>query len=217
MLRRRTRTGLFLSATQLDVHCAFAADSLCKFEGGQLMANIAWETTHRVETSATPAFARRYWTTVSNWAASPQNSNCKDRLRPVPAASRAFQISRLSNGFSRKFARQNRLRLPCHRHQPFFPLRRFDDLQDGRTRISQRITLKGETPRFTGRKRHLRSQPTRRHEQDCQSDVRGPQAPDGHRFVAPPQRLSQLAISAAAATPRSTTVIGTSGTTWRPG
>jgi hypothetical protein len=54
--------------------------------------------------------------------------------------------------------------------------------------------LKAKTPRFTGRNGHLR----RRHEQDRQSDVRGPQAPDGHRFVAPPQRLSQLAISAAA-------------------
>ncbi len=31
------------------------------------MATIAWEMTHAVETSASPAFAWNYWTNVANW------------------------------------------------------------------------------------------------------------------------------------------------------
>jgi hypothetical protein len=109
------------------------------------MENIAWEITHAVETSASPAFAWKYWTTVSNWADPPAEFALQG---PFEAGSPG--ITRLPGQPSIEwFLREVHppstatIAMPLVRAVLCFQWR-FDDLRDGRTRISQRVTLEGE-------------------------------------------------------------------------
>jgi hypothetical protein len=109
------------------------------------MANVAWEIIYAVETSAGPAFAWKYWSTVSNWDDPPA---AFELLGPFQAGSRG--ITRIPGQPPIEwFLREVR---PPHMATIAIPLVqavlsfewRFDGLPDGRTRISQRITLEGE-------------------------------------------------------------------------
>jgi hypothetical protein len=96
------------------------------------MANIAWEITHSVETSASPAFAWKYWTTVSNWSDPPAEFELQG---PFEAGSRVLRD--VCPPTAATFAMPLAQAVLCFEW-------RFDALPDGRTRISQRITLEGE-------------------------------------------------------------------------
>src|SRR5271165_1864102 len=109
------------------------------------MGNIAWEMTHTVETSATRAFAWKYWTTVSNWADPPAEFEFQG---PFQAGSRG--VTRLPGQAPIEWFLQRvyppttaTIAMPLSGALLFFEWR-FDDRPDGRTRISQRIVLEGE-------------------------------------------------------------------------
>src|SRR5271165_5756882 len=109
------------------------------------MGNIAWEMTHTVETSATPAFAWKYWTTVSNWADPPAEFELQG---PFQAGSRG--VTRFPGQAPIEWFLQEvsppctaTIAMPLLGAVLFFPWR-FDELPDGRTRMSQRIVLEGE-------------------------------------------------------------------------
>jgi hypothetical protein len=109
------------------------------------MANIAWEITHSVETSASPAFAWKYWTTVSNWADPPAEFELQG---PFETGSRG--VTRFSGQPPIEWFLQKvcppivaTIAMPLAQAVLSFEWR-FDELRDGRTRISQRIMLEGE-------------------------------------------------------------------------
>jgi len=109
------------------------------------MANVPWEITYSVETNASPAFAWNYWTQVTNWDDPPAK----------------FELDGPFAGGSR-----GTTRLPGHEPLHWFirevdPPRaatiemqlvgatvafewRLAGLNDGGTRLTQRIVLKGE-------------------------------------------------------------------------
>jgi hypothetical protein len=109
------------------------------------MANSAWEITHSVETSASPAFAWKYWTTASNWADPPAEFElqgpCETGSRGVTRFSDQPPIEWLLQKVCPPSAAT--IAMPLAQAVLYFEWQ-FDDLRDGRTRISQRITLEGE-------------------------------------------------------------------------
>lgn len=109
------------------------------------MANVAWEIRHAVETSASPAFAWKYWSNVSNWDDPPAAFELHG---PFEAGSRG--ITRIPGQPQIEwFLREVRppesatIAIPLVRAVISFEWR-FDSLPDRRTLISQRITLEGE-------------------------------------------------------------------------
>ena len=110
-----------------------------------LMAKVAWEITHAVETSADPLFAWKYWTTVSNWDDPPAAFELQG---PFQAGSHG--ITRIPGQppiewFLREVRPPSTATIAIPLVQAVLSFEwRFDGLPDGRTRISQRITLEGE-------------------------------------------------------------------------
>jgi len=109
------------------------------------VTTIAWEMTHAVETNASPAFAWNYWTDVANWDDPPakldldgsfaSGSRGTTRLpgqeplewiigevTPPKAATIEMQLEAATLSFEWRFV----------------------GLADGRTRLTQRIVLKGQ-------------------------------------------------------------------------
>jgi len=86
------------------------------------MTSVPWEITHSVETNASPAFAWHYWTNVANWDDPPAEFELDG---PFATGSRGCQ------GRSRYTGSSERLLRPI-------------GLADGRTRLTQRIVLKGQ-------------------------------------------------------------------------
>jgi hypothetical protein len=109
------------------------------------LANIAWEITHSVETTASPAFAWKYWTTVPNWSDPPAEFELQG---PFEVGSRGF--TRFPDRppiewFLREVCPPSAATIAMPLAQAVLCFEwRFDALPDGRTRISQRITLQGE-------------------------------------------------------------------------
>ena len=109
------------------------------------MATVPWETTHSVETNASPAFAWRYWTNIANCDDPPAEFELDG---PFAAGSRG--ATRLPG--------QEPLRWLIGEITPPSAATiemglegaalsfewRFVGLADGRTRLTQRIVLKGE-------------------------------------------------------------------------
>jgi hypothetical protein len=129
----------------LDTRHTSSLIGVAKIEGGQLMANIAWEINHAVETSASPAFAWKYWTTVSNWDDPPAQFELRG---PFAAGSRGitrFPGQPPIEWFLREVHPPSTATIAMPLAQAVLCFEwRFDDLQDGGSRISQRITLEGE-------------------------------------------------------------------------
>jgi hypothetical protein len=109
------------------------------------MANVVWEISHAVETSASPAFAWKYWSNVSNWDDPPAAFELQG---PFQAGSRG--ITRIPGQppiewFLREVRPPSTATIAIPLVQAVLSFEwRFDSLPAGRTRISQRITLEGE-------------------------------------------------------------------------
>ena len=109
------------------------------------MANVAWEISHAVESSASLVFAWKYWSTVSNWDDPPARFQLQG---PFEAGSRG--ITRIPEQspiewFLREVRPPSTATIDIPLVQAVLSFEwRFDSLPDGRTRISQRITLQGE-------------------------------------------------------------------------
>jgi hypothetical protein len=111
----------------------------------QSMVPVSWEITHSVETNASPSFAWNYWTEVTNWDDPPAKFALDG-----PFASGSCGTTRLPG--------QEPLHWFIHEVNPPHAATiemqlegatvsfewRFVGLTDGRTRLTQRVVLKGE-------------------------------------------------------------------------
>jgi Polyketide cyclase / dehydrase and lipid transport len=111
----------------------------------QFMATVPWEITHSVETNASPAFAWHYWTNIANWDDPPAKFELEGRFA---AGSRG--ITRLPgqeplHWLIREVTPPNAVTIEMSLHGATLSFEwRFVGLADGRTRLTQRIVLKGE-------------------------------------------------------------------------
>jgi hypothetical protein len=109
------------------------------------MATVAWEITHSVETNATPAFVWHYWTNIANWDDPPAKFELEG---PFAAGSRG--VTRLPgqealHWLIREVTPPNAATIEiCLDGAALAFEWRFVALADGRTRLTQRIVLKGE-------------------------------------------------------------------------
>jgi len=109
------------------------------------MGDAAWEITEAVETSASPAFAWKYWSDVSNWDDPPAAFELQG---PFQTGSRG--ITRIPGQppiewFLREVHPPNTATIAIPLVQAVLSFEwRFDGLPDGRTRLSQRMSLEGE-------------------------------------------------------------------------
>jgi hypothetical protein len=144
VLRRRLGTGLFLSHSARHparIRGRFVRQSS---RVGNL-ANIAWEITHSVETTASPAFAWKYWTTVPNWSDPPAEFELQGAFEAGSRGLTRFPDQPPIEWFLREVCPPTAATIAMPLAQAVLCFAwRFDALREGRTRISQRITLEGE-------------------------------------------------------------------------
>jgi hypothetical protein len=111
----------------------------------QPMASVPWEITHSVETNASPAFAWHYWTNVANWDDPPAKFELDG-----PFATGYRGVTRVAgqeplNWLIREVTPPNAATIEISLDGAALSFDwRFVDLADGRTRLTQRIVLKGE-------------------------------------------------------------------------
>ncbi len=109
------------------------------------MTTIAWEMTHAVETNASPAFAWNYWTDVANWDDPPAKFELDG-----PFASGSRGTTRLPgqeplHWLIREVTPPHAVTIEMSLDGAALSFEwRFVGLADGRTRLTQRIVLKGE-------------------------------------------------------------------------
>jgi hypothetical protein len=109
------------------------------------MTTVPWEMTHSVETNASPAFAWNYWTDVANWDDPPAKFALDG-----PFASGSRGTTRLPeqeplNWFIREVTPPNAATIEMQLVGATLSFEwRFEGLADGRTRLTQRVVLKGE-------------------------------------------------------------------------
>jgi hypothetical protein len=113
-------------------------------EGSQ-MTTVPWEITHAVETDASPAFAWNYWTDVANWDDPPAKFELDG-----PFASGSRGITRLPGQeplqwFIRDVTPPNAATIEMQLEGATLSFEwRLEGIADGRTRLTQRVVLKGE-------------------------------------------------------------------------
>jgi hypothetical protein len=110
-----------------------------------MMAKAAWETEHAVETDASPDFAWRYWTDVGNWDDPPARFEFDG---PFAVGSRGLTrlpgqepihwiIREVTPG------KAATIEIPVDGGAVAFEWK-FAGLAEGRTRLTQRVILRGE-------------------------------------------------------------------------
>jgi hypothetical protein len=109
------------------------------------MTAVAWETTHSVETNASPDFAWHYWTTVGNWDDPPARFELD-----APFATGSHGVTHLPGQEPLRWLIREvipptaaTIELSLDGAVLSFEWR-FVGLADGRTRLTQRIVLQGE-------------------------------------------------------------------------
>jgi hypothetical protein len=109
------------------------------------MTTVAWEMTHSVETNASPAFAWHYWTNVANWDDPPARFELD-----APFATGSRGVTYLPgqeplHWLIREVTPPNAATIELSLDGATVSFEwRFVGLAEGRTRLTQRIVLKGE-------------------------------------------------------------------------
>jgi hypothetical protein len=109
------------------------------------MTTVAWEITHSVETNASPAFAWQYWTNVANWDDPPARFELD-----APFATGSYGVTHLPgqeplHWLIREVISPNAATIELSLDGAALSFEwRFVGLTDGRTRLTQRIVLRGE-------------------------------------------------------------------------
>lgn len=109
------------------------------------MAAVSWEITRSVETNASPAFAWQFWTNIANWEDPPAKFELNG---PFAAGSRG--VTRLPgqeplHWFIREVTPPDAATIEMSLDGAALSFEwRFAGLADGRTRLTQRIVLRGE-------------------------------------------------------------------------
>ena len=109
------------------------------------MSETVWQFEYSVETSASPAFAWRYWTDVGNWVDPPARFALEgvfdtgSRGTTFIPGQEPLQwvIEEVQPG------RSARIRMQLDRAAFFFEWR-FEEASERRTRLTQRVTLTGD-------------------------------------------------------------------------
>ena len=111
----------------------------------EFMTDKVWELTHSVEMDASPAFAWNYWTNVANWEDPPAKFELDG-----PFAAGSHGTTRLPgqeplHWLLRAVTPPNTATIDLQLEGAVLSFEwRFDPLPDQRTRLTQRIVLKGE-------------------------------------------------------------------------
>lgn len=110
------------------------------------MTTGAWEITHTVETSASPGFAWNYWTNVAHWDDPPAEFALEAPFAPGAQGTTRLPGQEPLHWVIREVAAPNSatIELPVGEGVSVFFKWRVDGLDDGRTRLTQRIVLAGE-------------------------------------------------------------------------
>jgi hypothetical protein len=114
-------------------------------EGKQLMENIAWEMTHSVETDADVDFAWRYWSDVGNWDDPPATFELEGAFEPTARGWTRIPGQPAIAWFVREvtLGEAATIEIPADGAVMAFEWR-FVKMAEGRTRITQRLSLRGE-------------------------------------------------------------------------
>jgi hypothetical protein len=109
------------------------------------MAGVTWEITHSVETDASPEFAWNYWANVANWDDPPAEFELNG---PFATGSRGTTRVPGQEPFQwilRDVTPPNAATMEINLDGAALSFEwRFAGLADGRTRLTNRIVLKGE-------------------------------------------------------------------------
>ena len=110
------------------------------------MTAAAWEIAHVVETDASPGFAWNYWTNVAHWADPPAEFTLEGPFAPGSQGTTRLPGQEPLHWVIREVAAPNSatIELTLGEGASIFFKWRVDGLDDGRTRLTQRIVLAGE-------------------------------------------------------------------------
>jgi hypothetical protein len=110
------------------------------------VVTIAWEMTHAIETSASPAFAWNYWTNVANWDDPPAIFQSEGPFIPGARGITRLPGQEPLHWFLREVTPPNAatIEMSLFDGAALSFEWRFVGLADGRTRLTQPIVLKGE-------------------------------------------------------------------------
>jgi hypothetical protein len=110
------------------------------------MTTGLWEITHTVETSASPGLAWNYWTNVAHWDDPPAEFALEGPFAPGSRGTTRLPGQEPSSWVIREVAAPNSatIELKVGEGVSIFFKWRVDGLDDGRTRLTQRIMLAGE-------------------------------------------------------------------------
>jgi len=110
------------------------------------MTTGLWEITHTVETSASPGLAWNYWTNVAHWDDPPAEFALEGPFAPGSRGTTRLPGQEPLSWVIREVAAPNSatIELKVGEGVSIFFKWRVDGLDDGRTRLTQRIMLAGE-------------------------------------------------------------------------
>jgi len=109
------------------------------------MATIAWKITHAVETNASLDFAWNYWTDVANWDDPPAIFQLEGPFATGSRGTTQLPGQEPLHWFIREVTPPNAATIEISLDGAGLSFEwRFAGLADGRTRLTQRIVLKGE-------------------------------------------------------------------------
>lgn len=112
---------------------------------GQPMTTVAWEMTHAVETNASPAFAWKFWTDVANWDDPPAKFELGGPFANGSRGTTRLPGQEPLQWFIRDVTPPSvaTIEMQLEGATLLFDWR-FEKLADERTRLTQRVVLKGE-------------------------------------------------------------------------
>jgi len=109
------------------------------------MVMIPWEITHSVEMNASPAFAWHYWTNIANWDDPPAEFELDGQFATGSSGATRLPGQEPLHWFIREVTSPNAATIEMSLDGAALSFEwRFVGLADGRTRLTQRIVLKGE-------------------------------------------------------------------------
>jgi hypothetical protein len=132
ILRRRQREFEFMSSEELRPE-------------EQSKVSVSWEITHSVETNASPAFAWNYWTEVTNWDDPPAKFELDGPFACGSRGTTRLPGQEPPQWFIREVNPPHAATIEMQLEGATVSFEwRLVGLTDGRTRLTQRVVLKGE-------------------------------------------------------------------------
>jgi hypothetical protein len=109
------------------------------------MATASWQITHSVETNASPAFAWNYWTNIVNWDDPPAQFKLEGPFATGSRGTTQLPGQEPLHWLIREVSPPNAATIEMSLEGAALSFEwRFVELADGKTRLTQRIILKGE-------------------------------------------------------------------------